>query len=96
MLRPKAIKVKPVDDYRLLVTFDNGEIGTFDVKPYIKGNWFGELEDKAIFNSVFVNGTTVEWKGGQDICPDELYYGSIKNKTKETAKVAEEIDNYNA
>ena len=76
MLRPTAVSVEPLPGYRLLVEFDNGERGTFDVAPYIKGSWFGELRDQAVFDSVFVNGMTVEWAGGQDICPDELYYGS--------------------
>ena len=76
MLRPTAISVVPLPDYRLLVEFDNGEKGTFDVKPYIKGSWFGELQDQSVFQSVSANGVTVEWEGGQDICPDELYYGS--------------------
>ena len=81
MLRPTAIAVTPLADYRLRVEFDNGEIGVFDVSPYIEGPWFGELEDELLFRSVFVNGMTVEWAGGQDICPDELYYGSVKEKT---------------
>ena len=39
MLRPTASTVKAKDNYLLEVTFDNGEIKTFDVKPYIKGSW---------------------------------------------------------
>ncbi|HAM15385.1 MAG TPA: hypothetical protein DCP91_05915 [Eggerthellaceae bacterium] len=31
-----------------------------------------------MFKSVLVNGMTVEWTGGQDICPDELYYGCVQ------------------
>ena len=59
------------------VSFDNGETKDFDVKPYIRGNWYGELANPAYFKSVFANGYTVEWADGQDICPDELYYNSI-------------------
>ena len=77
MLRPTAVAVKPLSDYRLEVEFDNGEVGLFDVKPYIKGPWFGELRDEALFKSVFVNGMTVEWENGQDICPDKLYFGCM-------------------
>lgn len=36
MLRPTAMKVKVMDDYKLEIQFDNGEIGIFDVKPYIR------------------------------------------------------------
>jgi len=74
MLRPKPIEVKSLDNYLLYITFDNGENETFDVKPLISGNWFGELENKNIFNTVKISGNTVEWINGQDVCPDDLYY----------------------
>ena len=65
-----------MDDYRLLVTFDNDEKKLFDVKPYIKGSWFGQLIDKTLFEQVQIGGLSIEWPGGQDICPDRLYYDS--------------------
>ena len=76
MLRPTATKVVPTSDYQLIVTFDNGEKRRFDVKPYIKGSWYGYLKDPGYFSAVSVNGYTVEWPEGQDLCPDELYYNS--------------------
>ena len=80
MLRPTAIKVTPEKNYCLKVEFDNGEVRIFDVKPYIKGNWYGELKDLAYFSSVRTDGFTVVWTNGQDICPDELYYCSVLEK----------------
>ena len=77
VLRPTATKVIPMDDFLLRVSFDDGETKDFDVKPYICGNWYGELANPVYFQSVFVNGFTVAWSNGQDICPDELYYNSI-------------------
>lgn len=77
MLRPTAKTVTPVNDFMLRILFDNGEIKLFDVKPYIRGNWYGELSNPVYFKSVFANGYTVEWANGQDICPDELYYNSV-------------------
>ena len=79
MLRPTAVSVKPLDDYLLRIEFDNGESGVFDVKPYLKGSWFGELRDETAFRTVTANGMTVEWAGGQDICPDDLYYNSTRS-----------------
>lgn len=76
MLRPTAKAVVPMNDFMLRVSFDNGETKMFDVKPYIRGNWYGELSNPTYFKSVFANGYTVEWANGQDICPDELYYNS--------------------
>lgn len=60
----------------MLLKFDNGEIKIFNVKPYISGAWYGELNDKNYFRSVSVDGFTAIWPNGQDLCPDELYYSS--------------------
>ena len=75
--RPYAITVRPLDDYRLSILFSNNENRIFDVKPYIRGAWFGELSDEEIFRKVRIGGLSVEWPNGQDICPDELYYDSV-------------------
>ena len=45
----------------------------FDVKPYIRGEWYGKLHDRNYFNAVETDGYTVVWPEGKDICPDELY-----------------------
>jgi hypothetical protein len=81
MLRPTAVKVTPIDDYLLQVLFDNNERKVFDVKPYIKGDWFGQLKDINYFKRVSTDGFTVVWPEGQDICPDELYYDSRVDNT---------------
>ncbi|MBP5200340.1 MAG: DUF2442 domain-containing protein [Schwartzia sp.] len=73
MLRPTAVFVMPNDDYIISVKFDNGEEKKFDVKPYIKGDWYGRLRDTSYFKAVTTDGYTVIWPDGQDICPDELY-----------------------
>lgn len=77
MLRPTAVSVTPHDNYSLTVTFDNGETKNFDVTPYIRGEWYGHLKDKAYFRAVRTDGFTVVWPEGQDLCPDELYEKSI-------------------
>lgn len=76
MLRPTVIKAIPMNDYKLSLGFDNGETKIFDVKPYIKGTWFGELKNASYFMTVHPNGFNIEWANGQDICPDDLYYKS--------------------
>ncbi len=76
-VRPRAVAVSPMDDYRLFVTFDNGERGFFDVKPYLHGSWFSELLNLDTFNAVRIGGLSIEWPDGQDICPDELYENCV-------------------
>jgi len=78
MNRPKAIKVTPMPNYMLEVEFNNGEVKDFDVSPYLKGDWYGKLRDTNIFNQVKIGGLSVVWPGGQDICPDDLYYNSME------------------
>ena len=77
MLRPKVIMVKPLSDYKLFLSFDTGEQRIFDVRPYIDGEWYGQLLDPAIFATVHLAGHTVEWVDGQDIAPHELYDLSV-------------------
>jgi hypothetical protein len=84
MLRPTATSVRAIDPYKIEVKFDTGETGVFDVAPYIKGEWYSELKDPCYFKNVFTNGYTVEWPHGQDLCPDELYYDSIKDRKSRT------------
>jgi len=64
MLRPKPIKVAPLEDYKLSLVFDNEEHKIFDVKPLINGKWFEELQDISIFK---IADNTVEWINGQDV-----------------------------
>ncbi len=77
MLRPTAVSVSAEGDYILRVVFDSGEIKLFDVKPYLKGAWYGQLWDKNYFRRVKTDGFTVVWPDGQDLCPDELYKLSV-------------------
>ncbi|MHB1653444.1 MAG: DUF2442 domain-containing protein [Desulfitobacteriaceae bacterium] len=76
-MRPRATVVKPLNDYKLLITFSNNETRIFDVKPYFDFIPFRELKKPAVFNTVHVSGLSIEWQNGVDICPDELYYDSV-------------------
>ena len=76
-MRPKAIDVKPLSDYKLEITFDNKKKKIFDIAPYFKFKIFQELKEKDNFKKVKVKGLSIEWENGADICPDELYENSI-------------------
>ena len=39
-------KVKPLNDYKLELTFENNETKIFDVKPYLDTGLFRTLKDK--------------------------------------------------
>ena len=74
---PSAVDVAPQDDYHILVTFADGAVKLFDVKPYLDHPAFLELKIPALFRAVRIGGLSVEWLRGQDICPEELYYNSV-------------------
>ena len=46
---PRVKDVKPNPDYTLTLTFVNGEVKVFDVKPYLDKGIFRELRDKSLF-----------------------------------------------
>ena len=75
MLNPKILNVETLEDYKIKLEYETGEIKVFDVLPYIYGSFYGQLSDKNYFKTVQVvdNGYTIEWKNGQDIAPHELY-----------------------
>lgn len=75
---PRVVDVKPNNNHKLTLTFTNGEVGIFDLKPYLNTGIFKQLKDKAVFNSVQPFLGSVKWRGGQDLCPDTLYLDSKK------------------
>ena len=77
MKYPTVLNVVPQEDYSVIVTFETGETKKFNVKPYISGDWFGQLKDVTVFNTVRPCGNTIEWADGQDIAPHELYELSV-------------------
>ncbi|MCL2628720.1 MAG: DUF2442 domain-containing protein, partial [Oscillospiraceae bacterium] len=66
------VAVEPLNEYKLLITFDNNEKRIFDVTPYLTDSFFAPLKSLTIFNSVKISPISLEWSGGIDMCPDEL------------------------
>jgi hypothetical protein len=62
-MSPKVIKVKPLENYRLRLTFSNGEIRLFNVTPYLDKGIFTELQNIEYFQQV-------------NFSPDTLYLTS--------------------
>ncbi len=70
--------VIPLEDYRLLLTFTNGEKRVYDMKPYLDTNAYRKLNDISFFNTAhIVLDYTVGWNDEIDICPDSAYQDSI-------------------
>lgn len=74
----EIIKVEPLEDYKLLLTFDNGEIKIKDMKPYLDKGVFKKIKDINIFNKVTIKYGTISWEDDIDMCADSLYDTSEK------------------
>jgi hypothetical protein len=75
-MNPRVKEVNPNNDYTLNIIFDNGEKRLFDVAPYLDKGIFKELRNKDIFRTVKPAMGSIQWKNGQDFCPDTLYLRS--------------------
>lgn len=71
-------EVKPLNDYKLLLTFDNDEEKIFDMNGYLDHGIFAELKDTKLFNTVHISFDTIEWENGADLDPELLYKESEK------------------
>ena len=74
---PRVTAVEPMAGFRLLLTFDSGEVREFDVSPYLDKGVFREFRDETLFRSVHVSFDTVEWGNGADLCPELLYAAGV-------------------
>jgi hypothetical protein len=75
-MNPRIKNVTPNSDFTLNLEFTNNEVKIFDVKPYLDIGIFKELKDYNKFKNVKVFLGSIQWSGGQDLCPDTLYLES--------------------
>jgi hypothetical protein len=78
--------VQPLEDYLIRLTFADGAVKIFDVKPFLDRGLFAQLRDKSLFRSVHVSFDTVEWANGVDICPELMYDEGVPVTEEESAQ----------
>lgn len=61
-----------VSEYRLLITFSDGDKRTVDFSPWLRGKIFAPLREAREFRKFFVSGGTVCWPNGADVAPETL------------------------
>ena len=68
-------KVDYVSEYKIIVTFENGERKKVDLKDRLIGPVFQPLKELDFFRKVFVdkNLGTIAWPNGADKAPELLY-----------------------
>ena len=75
-MNPRVKDVVANKDFTITVTFTSGEIGIFDVKPYLGMGIFKELNEWNLFKTAKPFMGTVQWIHEQDLCPDTIYLES--------------------
>jgi hypothetical protein len=74
---PSVTEVTPAEDYRLMVSFENGERGVLDMQAYLDFGVFRDLKEPEVFRQVRVSFDTIEWPGGIDLDPEFVYRNCI-------------------
>ncbi len=69
----KIVDVDYIKDYELLIAFSDGSKKRVDLKPYLKGEVFGDLLDKDKFIQYGLTNSTIEWANGADLAPEFLH-----------------------
>lgn len=72
----KAVRVEPLDGYRMRIWFSNGAVGTRDFAEMIAegGTMVAPLRDQAFFARAFVQNGVPTWPNGFDIDAIALFH----------------------
>ena len=71
-------EVKPLDEHRVLLTLTDGREIERDLGPLLTGPVFDTIRNnEAQFRQVRVEGGTLSWPGGADLCRDVLIRGGL-------------------
>ena len=76
-----AVQVQP--EYRLMLSYSNGETRLFDASPYLERGVFTRLKDFNLFAQARLAFGTVTWPGELDIAPETLYLRSQPQSVSE-------------
>ena len=77
---PQLKSVMPLEDHKLVLTFDKNEQRIYNFKPNLTHKFYMPLVDMTLFKSVSVVDGEIEWVTGQDFCPHTLYEESMPYK----------------
>lgn len=78
---PDIIEVKALDNYLIYLKYITNEEKIYNMETIInKNKFYANLKDKAYFKNVTIRGDSIEWKNGEDVAPENLYYNSVNIK----------------
>ena len=74
----RIAEVTPLSGFRLRLRLTDGEAIERDAGPLLRGPVFEEIRNRPeIFAQVRIDGGTVTWPNGADLCPDVLIWGGL-------------------
>lgn len=74
----RICEAKPMDGHRVQLTLTDGRVIERDLGPTLTGAVFSEIRsDQALFREMRVEGGTLVWPNGADLCPDVLIWGGL-------------------
>ena len=62
-----------LDEYKILLAFNNGVKKTVDLKSKLNGEVFEPLKELNYFRRFTIRFNTIEWNNGADFAPEYLY-----------------------
>jgi len=65
---PLLKNATPLDDYCLMLIFEEDEKRIYDFKPNLSHKFYKALIDMRLFKTVSVNDGEIEWVTNQDFC----------------------------
>lgn len=91
----EVIKAEYIDEYRLRLFFNNGEVRIANLRSSLKGEVFEPLRDIEMFKRFAINFNTVVWENEADFAPEYLYEISTPipydfDEEKQTGMVADD------
>ncbi len=87
----KVKKAKYLGDYKIKITFNDGNEGIVDLSESLEGKVFERLKDKQNFSKFRVDEElgTIVWENGVDLAPEYLYFLAFKNRKELLSKFKE-------
>ena len=92
--------VRAIENYKVILVFEDKSVKLFDMNPYLEKGIFKELKDENLFKSIVVSFDLNKWVNNADIDPETLYNDSIQCSYSElkslfnNSKTKEEQDFY--
>lgn len=74
----RILAARPLGGYAVELTLTNGDVVKRDLAPLLQGPVFAEIRsNETRFRELRVEGGTLVWPSGADLCPDVLIWGGL-------------------